>query len=273
MTAAEIEKLHRDYCKGRKIELRDQLIKVHRGLAVHLASRYVSPGFSLDEAIAAAYRGLQAAVERYVPGRAKFSTFAYWWVQKHVLREKSELKNVVKLPVGAVRKGRKVRQLRGTGLSEAAIAKQLKVSEEMVFELGHIHEAACTPVYLHTNSGGFDTASTPVFTSVDHAHPLPPLEDGGIVANWVSCPDPSPNPREMLEEKESVSGPRSRLAAALDKLSPRQRKIIDGRMTTPPTPFVELSRKVAMSPEGCRKLFMKSMSQLKKLMKSDEKLD
>lgn len=268
MTEQEIEKIHADYCRHRKPDTRDRLIDIHRGLAVNFALRYTTPGFSADEAVAAAYRGLLVAIDRFVPGRSKFSTFAFWWIQKHVLRERAELKNLVKLPVGAVRKSRKVRQLRAQGLSDTEIGQHLKISATDVIELGHLHETSSAPVSLQQNSGGFDNGPEQTL------HAASPCSGGGeeeqIVTRWVSCPDPSPNPREILEQKEAEAlNPEHRLARALKKLTPRQQKIVAGRMATPAVSFVDLGRKTRMSPEGCRKLFMKSIAQLRTLMLKD----
>lgn len=65
---------------------RNELVSRNTGLVVSIAKRYLGQGVDLGDLIADGYVGLLRAADRYTPGRARFSTYATWWITQAVRR-------------------------------------------------------------------------------------------------------------------------------------------------------------------------------------------
>src|SRR5437868_15152086 len=64
---------------------RDELVRRHLRLAVHVARRYGAAGLSIDDLVQEGIAGLLKAVERYDGTRGlRFSNYAAWWIRSSV---------------------------------------------------------------------------------------------------------------------------------------------------------------------------------------------
>jgi RNA polymerase sigma-B factor len=78
LSAAEADRLFRQYVKTHDLSLRDRLVSAHVGLAASLASRFSTRHESPEDLQQAALLGLVHAVDRFDPDRGvQFTTFAW----------------------------------------------------------------------------------------------------------------------------------------------------------------------------------------------------
>ena len=238
----EARDLHARYAKRKTKAVCEKLFLFNYGFAVKVAMRYVRPGFASDEAISAASRGLLEALRRYDPRRGAFTTFSYWWMVKFILREKAFAVDIVRLPIGLVRKSRKAQRLRVTlGQDDVEIARQLGVDVAELERLEGLHQQP-RAVSIHEP------------------------EHDVVRGNLETVPDPGPDPREAIERNESPleqDAIREELAEALQELSPMERDIVMSRHAEEPVSFEKLGRRYAMSHEGARKIYLAAMQRLR----------
>ena len=123
----ELALLHRQYAKRKTKGALDKLFRSHAPLAIMLARRFSVHSNHLSDLQMAAFRGLLQALDRYDPLVGKFTTFAYWWILKFILKEREFDQNIVKLPLGFIRKHRRIRQLINDGFSIKTIARKLNL--------------------------------------------------------------------------------------------------------------------------------------------------
>lgn len=133
--------------------VRNALMLEHTGLVKKVANAFDGGSLAFEDLAQAGQFGLAKAVERYKPGKMRFSSYAYPWIRDAIIHEIAWAGRTIRIPVYAYK--------------------------------SHKHDCQCGPYPI-----GFDM-----------------LDD-----------QPSPLDTMILEED------RSRLYAALDILSPSQRK-------------------------------------------------
>lgn len=127
LPSAELAELHVRYARRKTKTLLELLFRAHAPLAIALARRFsVHHNHSCDLKMAA-FRGLLEALNRYDPRLGKFTTFAYWWILKFILKEREFDQNLVRIPLNLVRKHRKIRQLIVAGAPMKTVAARMKL--------------------------------------------------------------------------------------------------------------------------------------------------
>ncbi len=242
MTPEEALDLHRRYAKRKLNQYCERLFKHHFAFAVNVAVRYARPDFPAEEAISAAVNGLLEALRRYDPDKAAFTTFSYWWMLKYILQERAFAREVVRLPIGVVRKARQARRLRvKLGHDDLLIAEEMGVDVRELERIENIHSQF--PRIGEINDGFW-------------------MSEDALGAHV----DPAPNPAEALEQSEDqkIEAIRRRsLTKVLGNMRTRDREIIEARFRNPPVPFGVLGKRYGMTREGVRKLFVAAMLTLK----------
>lgn len=87
---------------------RDELIAHNLRLVVSIAKKYIGRGLSVDDLIQEGNMGLLRAAEKYDPEKARFSTYATWWIKQAIERALLEQARTIRLPVHM---GEAIRQL------------------------------------------------------------------------------------------------------------------------------------------------------------------
>jgi RNA polymerase sigma-32 factor len=224
-TTMEVPLLERDHevdLAKRWLEKRDEkalheLVGAHARLVVRIAAGFRASGLPLADLIQEGNIGLMEAAERFDPTReVRFSTYASWWIvasiQNYILRNSSIVR------AATTPKQRRLffnlRRLRGKvgggydgGLStdeRMTLAKRLGVT---VAEVERMETHLARPDQsLNTAIGNDESAEIQDFLA-----------------------DTAPTPDEIAENE---SGRRARsewIQQALDRLSPRERKIVERR--------------------------------------------
>jgi len=83
---------------------REKIFKMHQPMVVSVARRYQNKSkLSIEELIAEGYVGLLQAIEKFNlvkarRRRVKFSSYAYWWVRRYILRAIIKEQSILSVP-------------------------------------------------------------------------------------------------------------------------------------------------------------------------------
>jgi RNA polymerase sigma-B factor len=228
-----------EFARTGDVELRDQLVAAHIGLAEYLARRFANRGEPLDDLVQVASLGLLKAVGRFDPERGvEFSTYATHTIVGELKRHFRDKGWAIRAPRRMqelyLRLGKVVATLGqelGRSPSIAELATEVEVSEEEVLE-------------------ALEAGQAYRFASLDA--PAAGDSDGETLGSRLGVNDPA------LDDAER----RATLSPLLSQLPPREQLILHLRFFEGLTQS-EIATRLGISQMHVSRLLARSVAQLR----------
>jgi RNA polymerase primary sigma factor len=127
--------------KGDKVA-QQQLVSANLRLVVKMARQRMGRGLDLEDLINEGNIGLMRAAKRFVPDKARFTTYATWWIRQKMDRAIADTAHTVKRPyhmhykIGKVRRAEaRMTEVLGREPSVAELAVELDETPEFVLRI------------------------------------------------------------------------------------------------------------------------------------------
>lgn len=230
-----------------------ELILAYARLVVAAAMRLRGYGLPLSDLIQEGNIGLMEAAARFDPARqVRFSTYSAWWIrasmQDYILRNWSIVRT-------------------GTTVAQKAL----------FFNLRRLRARIADPSRANMSGGEIDRLAKALGVAAGEVSAMEQRMAGGDSSlnailsdeseeSWQDqLADTRPNPEEAVTTAHDDERRRSWLNLALDRLSARERRIVEARQLAESTLTLEdLGREFGVSKERVRQLEQRALGRLKK---------
>ncbi len=234
------------------LEAARELVMAHLRFVVHIAKGYTGYGLPLNDLIQEGNVGLMKAVKRFDPSYdVRLVSFAVHWIRAEI--HEFVLKNWRIVKVATTKAQRKLffnlrkakKSLAWLSADETrAVANDLGVSEKEVTEMEK---------RLHSRDAIFD--------------PAPDADDERNFTPAAYLPAPDSDPAKLVETADFNDDASTRMAAALNILDDRARRIIEARwLTDTKMTLHELADEYGVSAERIRQLEANAIKTLRNAM-------
>lgn len=243
------------YYENGDLAAANALVVSNLRFVVRVASEYRSYGFHVMDLVQEGTVGLMHAVKKFNPYRGyRLLSYAVWWIrvriQDHIMRFWSNVK------IGTTKSQRKLFQkiegakrklgIDGENLGDedmARLADHFGVREEEISEMQA--RVSARDLSLFQSPSGNDSTT---------------YED--------MLEDPSKNPEELVGELRFNAAAKEVLREGLEKLSEREKKVINRRfLLETPSKLAEIGKDLGVSQERVRQIQSEALEKLRKNMR------
>jgi RNA polymerase sigma factor (sigma-70 family) len=187
----------------------DELIRANLGIVVQEAKRYRNLGIPFEDLLAEGNLGLVEAARRFDPERGhKFITYAIWWIRRAILKALNEQTTIVRVSYHQKRRLREIRRVeRRLTLAFGRTPDRQELSTDMAETLEQVERV----LRLGTHRVSLD-------------EPLGKDPGDSSLVETLPCPAESSAERDMIRREMD-----RRLANAIERLTPKERQVVEGR--------------------------------------------
>jgi len=246
------QSLARHFRESEDLDAARDLVMAHLRFVVHIAKGYTGYGLPLNDLIQEGNVGLMKAVKRFDPDYGvRLVSFAVHWIRAEI--HEFVLKNWRIVKVATTKAQRKLffnlrkakKSLAWLSASETeAVAKDLGVSAKEVTEMEK---------RLHSRDAIFD--------------PSPDADDERNFTPAAYLPSPDADPATLVETADWNSDATTRMAAALNILDDRSRRILEERwLTDKKMTLHQLANEYGVSAERIRQIEANAIKKLRNAM-------
>jgi RNA polymerase sigma-32 factor len=235
----------------------NQLVTSHLRLAVKIAMGYRGYGLPVSEIIAEGNVGLMQALNRFEPEKGfRFSTYAMWWIRAsihdYILRSWS----LVKI---------------GTTANQKKLFFKLRSAKSKIaaLENGDLRPDQVELIAKNLDVTGQDVVDMNRRLVGDKSINAP-MHNDGETSEWQDhLVDQSPSPEAIVVEQDEKERRLKALAAAIDVLDDRERRIFESRrLADEPLTLEDLAASFNVSRERIRQIEARAFEKVRKAAKS-----
>src|ERR1700710_2045411 len=231
----------------------NQIVTSHLRLAAKIAMGYRGYGLPVSEIISEGNVGLMQALNRFEPEKGfRFATYAIWWIrasiQDYILRSWS----LVKI---------------GTTVNQKRLFFKLRSAKSRIaaFESGDLHPDQVALIAKNLDVTDQDVVEMNRRLGGDKSINAP-LHNDGETGEWQDhLVDPSPSPEAIVVEHDEKEHRLKALAAAIDVLDDRERRIFEARrLADEPLTLEDLAASFNVSRERIRQIEARAFEKVRK---------
>ena len=238
-------------------EAAHRLVTSHLRLVAKIASGYRGYGLPMGELISEGNVGMMQAVKRFDPDRGfRLATYAMWWIRAAIQEYILHSWSLVKIGTTAAQKKLffNLRRIKG----------EIKAIEE-----GDLHPENVTEIATRLNVSEDEVVQmNRRMAAPDNSLNAPLRADGeGEWMDWLV--DDSDSQETLLAEAEELQRRRALLRGAMDRLNPREKRILTmRRLAETPLTLEELSQEFGVSRERVRQIEVRAFEKIQKAMRA-----
>ena len=236
------------------IEAARKLVVSNLRFVIKIANEYISYGFPVSDLIQEGTIGLMQAVKRFNPRKGyRLISYAVWWIKARIHNFIMSSWSLVK--IGTTQAQRKLFQKIENAKKKLNIEKDKLEPEDLrsVADSFGVREKDVLAMEIRIASRDF---------SLDKH-----IGDDGSLTYVDSLPDYRKNQQEIVEQREAEELTYEALRRGLDKLSEKQRYVIEGRfISSPPKKLRELGQDLGVSKERVRQIETEALNKIRSVM-------
>lgn len=243
------------YYENGDLAAANSLVVSNLRFVVKVASEYKSYGFHIMDLVQEGTIGLMRAVKKFNPYKGyRLISYAVWWIrvriQDHIMKFWSNVK------IGTTQSQRRLFQKIESAKRKLGIEGQTVGDENMARLADHfgVREKEIAEMQARVSARDLSLSQSPA--------------GDGLTTYEEMMEDPSKNPEELIGELRFNAAAKEVLSEGLEKLSEREKKVINQRFfLETPRKLAEIGKDLGVSQERVRQIQSEALEKLRKNMR------